>query len=447
MGSPRVLVVAVGTVALCATASGCRRPAPPASSSGAEPIFRYEVDVASDLRTLDVEVAVPRGDWSSLGVEDGGERFLVGERVVRGDLGPEHRCTSPTCTLHYRFALADAAAALASADTALAVDGGIVSPPSTWLLHPRDGLDHPYALVVRGKIALGLAQTNGAYHGRSLELAPFAALGDFRLRSVPLGSSTLTLAIAATKFALADDALVAILGDAARPVADYFGTYPSTLLVIVPKTDDLEAKTLGGGGASIFLPVARDASEAKLRGAWVPTHEMIHVGFPDLGFPHQWLEEGMATYLEPLVRVRAGSLSADDRWRELVTSAPQGMPQAGDEGLESTHTWGRTYWGGALFCLSADVEIRVRTKGKKSLADAFRAIAAEHGSVAVKWDLERVLDVGDRATGVPVLREHYLRYGKSPGKIDFAELFRKLGVAVNGDVVTYDDKAELAWAR
>jgi hypothetical protein len=41
----------------------------------------------------------------------------------------------------------------------------------------------------------------------------------------------------------------------------------------------------------------------------------------------------------------------------MVSGMPQGEPQRGDRGLDGTHTWGRTYWGGAMFCLLTDVEI------------------------------------------------------------------------------------------
>ena len=44
--------------------------------------------------------------------------------------------------------------------------------------------------------------------------------------------------------------------------------------------------------------------------------------------------------------------------------------QGGGFGLDNTHTWGRTYWGGAMFCLLADVEIRRRTHNRRGLQDA-----------------------------------------------------------------------------
>ena len=60
-------------------------------------------------------------------------------------------------------------------------------------------------------------------------------------------------------------------------------------------------------------------------------------------------------------------------WRRPISTAPgvsiieafvTGLPEPGDEGLDYTHTWGRTYWGGATFCLLADVRIRRETHNR-----------------------------------------------------------------------------------
>ena len=58
----------------------------------------------------------------------------------------------------------------------------------------------------------------------------------------------------------------------------------------------------------------------------------------------------------------------------MVDGMPQGLPAAGDQGLDNTHIWGRTYRGGAMFCLLADIEIRKQTGNAKGLLDALRAI-------------------------------------------------------------------------
>ena len=59
---------------------------------------------------------------------------------------------------------------------------------------------------------------------------------------------------------------------------------------------------------------------------------------------------------------------------------PKGLPQAGDQGLDNTDTWGRKYWGGAMFCLLADIEIRKATSNRLGLQDAMRGVIAAGGN-------------------------------------------------------------------
>src|ERR1700691_4058468 len=82
--------------------------------------------------------------------------------------------------------------------------------------------------------------------------------------------------------------------------------------------------------------------------------------------------------------------------------------------LDNTHTWGRTYWGGALFCLMADIEIHQRTNNRYGLQDALRGIVRAGGNMEHDWPLVRALKAGDEATGVPVLIELYDQMKATP---------------------------------
>jgi hypothetical protein len=206
--------------------------------------------------------------------------------------------------------------------------------------------------------------------------------------------------------------------------------------------------TMGFSGAAIVIRVGTQATEASFARDWVLVHELVHTALPDLPEEQHWLEEGLATYVEPLARYAQHRLTAADVWGEWAQKMSYGEPEKGDEGLDATHTWGRTYWGGALFCLAADVEIRTRTQGRASLEDALRAIVRRGGNISVSWPLEQVLAVGDEATGTTVLKETYERLAKAPNPVDLPALWKRLGVVSHGnDAVTFDDTAELAWVR
>jgi hypothetical protein len=134
-------------------------------------------------------------------------------------------------------------------------------------------------------------------------------------------------------------------------------------------------------------------------------------------------------------------------WRSLVEGLPKGQPDPDDRGLDGTDTWGRRYWGGAMFWFLADVEIRERTHNARSLDDVLRAVNRAGGNVAVRWDLDRVLALGDEVTGVSVLLPLRRRLGDAPVTTDLAAVWRRLGVAQVRGRMVYDDAAPLAAVR
>jgi hypothetical protein len=162
---------------------------------------------------------------------------------------------------------------------------------------------------------------------------------------------------------------------------------------------------------------------------------------------HHWVEEGLATYVEPIARARVGDLTPQKVWGDLVDGLPQGLPERGDRGLDSTPTWGRTYWGGALFCLLADIEIRKRTRNQKGLEDALRAILKAGGTIESDWQLLQAIDIGDNATGTPVLHELYDKMKATPVPVDLEGLWKELGVAKKDGLIRFNDSVPLAAIR
>jgi predicted metalloprotease with PDZ domain len=131
----------------------------------------------------------------------------------------------------------------------------------------------------------------------------------------------------------------------------------------------------------------------------------------------------------------------------MVEGLPQGLPAAGDQGLDNTHTWGRTYWGGALFFLLADVRIREQTANRLGLQDALRAILNEGGNNEANWEVRRMLAIGDTATGTKVLMELYDEMHASPVSPDLPGLWQRLGVQMRSGQAQFDERAPLAAVR
>ena len=268
---------------------------------------------------------------------------------------------------------------------------------------------------------------------------------------IEVGGSTLDVFIDSDQFEFGRTALLDWVTRCANAVTAYFGRFPvahARVYISVSENGRVSnGVSYGDGGAHCRISVGRHATLKDLYNDWELTHEMVHFSFPSVADHHHWIEEGIATYVEPIARIRAGHLTAEHMWLELVRDMPQGLPEAGDRGLDHTHTWGRTYWGGALFCLLGDVEIRSQTNNTKGLQHALRGILDAGGDIREDWILVDALRVGDRAVGVSVLQPLYARMKDRPVGVDLDALWAKLGVQLDGAVVRFDNSAVLADIR
>jgi len=262
--------------------------------------------------------------------------------------------------------------------------------------------------------------------------------------------STITVHIEPEPPPVSEAAVLAWVRTAARAVSAYYGRFPVSDVRVMIDTGDHGGRIHHGvtyRGRRITIDLAQDTREEDFGRDWELTHEMFHLAFPLLDEDYDWMGEGLSDYMEPIARVRIGTLSVPIVWRDLVEGLPKGLPKAADQGLDHTHTWGRIYWGGTLYWLLADLEIRRRTQGKRSIHDALQAILDAGGNGRTSWDLDKVLDVGDKATGTRVLHELHDRMGDKPYAPDLDDLWKRLGVIYNHRQITFDEAAPEAALR
>ncbi len=478
----RLLLVSAGFVLSCSTskltpgAAGptALRSAPALVSSVRPPVhergisWRYEVNVEAG-RELAVE-ATFEGNDGALHAPDEVARFVRKVEVAGGSGwasvaeagGSWPAPCKAGCRVRYRFALGEAADAAQEPETALAAGDVLIAPASTWLLHPEASTDdsqlelhvepgpHGHFLTAFHAAPDGHANTYRAATS-ALDDAGFAAFGGLQVAEVPAGDTTVLLGVAPHKLGLTEAQAKAWVAASAGAVANYYrGHLPArrTLLLLTQGSGrNTHGETLSGGGPAIVVRASELVNANTTSTDWVVTHELFHANFPDVGPQHAWLSEGLATYLEPIARARVGLVSEPTYWRDLIDGLPQGLPAAGDQGLEHTRTWGRTYWGGALFCLMADVTLRERTGNRYSLDDVLLAIGKTGATDETSWNIQQVLDVGDRATNTRVLHELYEALAQKPGTVDLSGLFGRLGVRARGGTVVFDDSAPLAKIR
>ena len=294
---------------------------------------------------------------------------------------------------------------------------------------------------------LALPGTVAAQPGHNLTIAA--------TRELKIGGATVQVDFAAGPLDLSQDAVFAHVQAAASAITTYYGRFPvaraRVLIVPVPDSGGIVQGTTWGDMAGwpgmTRFRIGQHATQEDLNDDWMMTHELDHMAFPSLPDDQHWMEEGLATYVEPIARVQTGELKPEQIWHDMVRDMHKGEPAEGDQGLNHTHTWGRTYWGGAMFCLVADVEIRRQTGNKKGLQDALRAIVAEGGTIDHEWPLDKALAIGDKATGTHVLSEQYAKWKDAPVTVDLDKLWAELGIRWNGGAIEFVPNAPLANIR
>jgi hypothetical protein len=266
-----------------------------------------------------------------------------------------------------------------------------------------------------------------------------------------IGGSKIDVTIESGDLKASQTDLMQWVKSAAEAVATYYGRYPvphvRIRIIPVDGSGMRHGQTFGYDGGLIKIRVGQQTGVAELADDWMLTHEMVHLSFPSMADEHHWIEEGIAVYVEPIARIQSKQMKSEQMWADLVRDMPKGLPQGGDKGLDHTHTWGRTYWGGALFCFVADVEIRKQTHNKKGLQDALRGILDAGGDITHDWELSEAFKIGDRSTGTTVLSDLYAKWKDQPVKVDLASMWRDLGVAPDGKGIRFADDAPLAAVR
>lgn len=455
-------VLALSFLASCASQ-------PPPAAAPVDPDWRYDARFDPQHHLLEIEAHLPMGT-RRLDLDrraqpfvrelvyghPGERRWRPGERLEDGwRVG----CGEAPCIVRYRFALEAATTTLQGVLGSERSGDILATSPSLWLVRPgptrAEGRWHLRVATPPGvRFVSGVpADEDGVYSApqESLASAPYAAFGELEVRVVARSGGTLTLAYPRGALGLEETLLEGWVARGMDAVSSYYGRFPipSALVLVLPSQGNAvaHAVTKGFGGAAIKAYLGPETSEVDLFDDWKLVHEMVHLALPNLEADQAWLEEGLATYVEPLARARAGFLGEASVWVELMDGVPFAVEQMGSAGLAEDQSWAATYWGGALFCLLADVEIRRATEGAKGLEDALIGILDEVGDIRIKAPVQAVLAAGDRATGTEVLTVLHAVLSESLKDVDLHGLWEELGVERVRSGVRFHEGAPLAELR
>jgi hypothetical protein len=282
---------------------------------------------------------------------------------------------------------------------------------------------------------------------------PAAAAGctDRSAVTIEVRGSTLCTVVDDPAHSIRPELLHQWIERSAQIVAAYYARFPAPQVALriqaAEGTGVRGGRTVNEPALMIQVNVGRDSTAADLASDWVLVHEMVHLALPEIGRRHNWLAEGLATYVEGIARAQSGNRDIADVWAEYRRSMPLGLPHPGEGGMDQSPTWGRTYWGGALFCLQADVAIREQTHNRAGLQTALRAMLRETGGYQADRDIEDVLRIGDAATGTRVLQDLYQANKAAPVTPDLKLLWARLGIPEDPLSQPFDDHAPLAAIR
>jgi hypothetical protein len=213
------------------------------------------------------------------------------------------------------------------------------------------------------------------------------------------------------------------LGRAVQATASVGDRFPREHLhfVVVPVRGAQEQVAFGmlrrGGGSSILLLPSQDATVRELESDWVAIHELSHLWLPPLYSEDRWLSEGIATYLQEVLRARCGLQSSQRAWIRLREGFERGKRSGTGRQLtaESRHmnrtgAYHRVYWAGAAFALEADILLRKNTDGEMTLLRALSEAQYVWGSRARPMRASVFLGTLDDATGAGFFQELGKKY-------------------------------------
>jgi hypothetical protein len=371
---------------------------------------------------------------------------------------------------HYRFDIAGYARAVDSTSAAVLRGNSALLSLGGWLLEPR-GYDRVPVIDIRVttppgmQFATGLPRVGDAFRlaGTPLRFAGFSAIGALSYHELPVAapgslregqrrqSGVLRVAVleGISEGGIAD--LLDWVARTAEAESNYWQGFTTdrALLALVPTSTRRGVgfgRAESGGGISVMVEVGSDVDRRRLFDAWVLVHELIHTGMPYIRSRGSWLMEGAATYVEPIIRARAGWKTEEEVWREWLENMPNGV--AGFSRGLSTTSGRDVYWSGAIFMLLADLAIRRETQGAKGLEDCLGGILWS-GLDGTQWTT--VIDYGaacDRVSGTHAMSTLIDRHYNKAEAIDLDALWKELGVSLVGGRVALDDSAPSArWRK
>jgi hypothetical protein len=452
--------------------------APALAQTGAVPVpdCTVDVDVASGPRLAVVYRCRSAGpltfaaDNETVAAHVSDLRDGAGQPLSRAADGWLAPAVNGLVEVRYRYDLAAYARAVNSTSTAVLRGESVLSGLAGWLLE-TSGLGNAPVIDIRARtaeglvFAVGMPRVGDAWRlaNTPVGFAGYTAIGKLALQEIatpapgslrpgqPKKEGVLRLAIldGISESGRAD--LVDWVRRTVEAESNYWQgfTAPTLLLALVPTQSKRGVgfgRTEAQGGASVMVEIGADVDRRRLFNDWVLVHEMIHTGMPYVRGRATWFMEGAATYVEPIIRARAGWKSEEVVWKEWLDNMPTGAALFARGRMNAS---GReNYWSGALFMLMADIGLRRETGGRKGLEDCLGGALWSGLEAWRQVRLPEYVAACDGATGTKVVGNLVDRYYSAGNSVDLPAFWRDLGVSEVDGRIALNDTAPLAeWRK
>ena len=174
-----------------------------------------------------------------------------------------------------------------------------------------------------------------------------------------------------------------------------------------------------------------------LKQAWTGYHELAHLLIPYRGWGDAWFSEGLASYYQNILRVRAVVITEQQLWQKLHEGFQRGLADkrfdgqpldAVSAGLRDKGGFMRVYWSGAWYFLVADTRLRLQSGGSRgldqALAELNRCCANQQLSVV------EMVDLLDELNRLALFRPLYEEVAGSTRVPEYAAIFASMGIDI-----------------
>lgn len=205
---------------------------------------------------------------------------------------------------------------------------------------------------------------------------------------------------------------------------------------------------------TVTFYVLPSASAEALQNNWTSYHELSHLLIPYKGSGDAWFSEGLASYYQNILQIRAGVLSEEQMWQKLLDGFMRGRQQSEFDGrplvrvsdeMPGNGAFMRVYWSGAWYFLAADVQLRQQSGGRVGLDQALAALnrCCANESLSALAIAQRL----DHENRVVLFEPLFQQARASLAVPDFETLYASLGIQIEEGQITLQDEGPGAELR